>query len=228
MGKSGTVTHDTRPSAARRFVMLGVIHREREGALLLSRWLERLEPDVVTLELSQYGVAFRRVNRHLMRIRIDEVADDLKREGIAVNYDALRDFYSFADFPFEHEVAEAYTRKRGIPLYPVDMDLYSFLHLKRVNELLDKKNIRRVLSMPEAQEECVEKGLARLFFKKGVKAFSYTEEMYARDRYMRDRIALLMKHHAKGVFLHICGWQHLSDPQDVYTGLEPLKVFIHD
>jgi hypothetical protein len=228
MDKSGTVTHDTRPSAARRFVMLGVIHREREGALLLSRWLERLKPDVVTIELSQYGVAFRRVNRHLMRIRIDEVADDLKREGMAVNDDVLLDLYSFVDFPFEYEVSEAYTGKRGIPLYPVDMDLYSFLHLKRVNDLLERKNLRRVLSMPEAQDGCVEKGLARLFFEKGVKAFSYTEEMYARDRYMHDRIALLMKHHSKAGFLHICGWQHLSDPQGVYAGLEPLKVFIHD
>ena len=73
-----------------------------------------------------------------------------------------------------------------------------------------------------------QRALARLFFGKGIKAFPYTDEMLTRDRHLKERLALLMRHHQGKRLLHVCGWQHLSDPHNIYHSLNPVKVFAHD
>ena len=45
---------------------------------------------------------------------------------------------------------------------------------------------------------------------------------------MRDEIARLMGRQGLGPFLHVCGWQHLCDPLQLYRELNPTKVFIYD
>jgi hypothetical protein len=70
--------------------------------------------------------------------------------------------------------------------------------------------------------------MAKLFFEGGIKVARYTEEMRIRDRYMRDKISILTRSNKDKRFLHICGWQHLEDPHNLYTPLNPEKVFIYD
>ncbi|HUJ90080.1 MAG TPA: hypothetical protein VLX12_07800, partial [Syntrophorhabdales bacterium] len=73
-----------------------------------------------------------------------------------------------------------------------------------------------------------QRALARLFFDKGIRAFSYTDEMLTRDRHIKEKLALLARYYRKKRVLHVCGWQHLSDPRNMYDPLNPVKVFAHD
>jgi hypothetical protein len=99
-----------------------------------------------------------------------------------------------------------------------------------MDELLDEKNVQVWFGERKELAGEVEKAraLARLFFDKDIKTFSYTDEMLTRDRHVKEKLAVLMRHYLGKRVLHVCGWQHLSDPHNIYDSLNPVKVFVHD
>lgn len=210
------------------FIMLGVIHRDEEGPVLLKNWLERTGPDVITLELSHYGMRFRRERGEEYRGRVGQVAAKVREEGGPCDDRALSMLRSYIDTPYEFDVASAYAAGHGISLHLVDMDFFSYVKLQNIEDLLSEENIRTTLSGPPASNGNHEKALARLYFDKGITAAPYDREMYIRDRYMSAKIGDLMRRHPGRRFLHVCGWQHLQDPSGLYDSLSPLKVFAYD
>jgi hypothetical protein len=213
----------------KKFVMLGVIHRDERDPLVLAEWMERIGPDVITLEFSNYGLAFRKERGKEYRGRIDEVLKGLP--GVARQGDkgSLEALYSYFDLPHEFKAASRYSSEHATPLYLVDMDMFSSLKLRKVDELVSRTNVEKLLSEENGGSAGpFEETAARLFFEKGVTIVSYTDEMCIRDTYMSNRIAVLMKYYGDKRFLHICGWQHLQDPCNVYSPLNPVKVFFHD
>jgi hypothetical protein len=208
-------------------VMLGTIHRDKRGPEMLEGWVHEIGPDVITLEFSRYGLDFRTMNGPELQGRVKEYARQLEKQGQKVDPDALGNLLDYIEPPFEFQVASRLAATRHIPLYLIDMDLFSSLRLRRIHELLQPENMEQLLTGKRPQENG-ERTLARLYFKKGVRPFLYPEEMHIRDRYMRDRIITLMRYHKASTILHICGWQHLCDPHGVYTQLNPTKVFIDD
>jgi hypothetical protein len=216
------------PERENDFVMLGVIHGDRSGRVLLDGWLDRAEPDVVTLEFSHYGLNFRRTEGAALMRKAREAARELKSAGQAINDAALEGVLSYIDLPWEFMGASDYCGKHGAPLFLVDMDRFSSARLAHADELVVKENLRILLSGPDPCETHRQKAMARLFFEKGVKAFSYTEEMGVRDRHMSGAIARVMRGRGSSRVVHICGWQHLCDPLALYAAFYPEKVFIHD
>ena len=208
--------------------MLGLIHRDPEVYPLLSRWMEALRPDVITLEFSQYGYGFRRSKGAGLSQKVREAAEAMGAEGYPIDRQALDDLLAYIDLPAEFVAASGYSADRSIPLHLIDMDVYSRVRLSRMDELVSRENLNILLSGPRAGDAGRERVLARLFFHEGVRLFPYTEEMDERDRHMRDRIAELMAHPGTPKVLHVCGWQHLADPHGLYSSLDPKKVFIHD
>jgi pheromone shutdown protein TraB len=210
------------------FYIVGVIHRDEEGASLLLDWIEKIEPDVITLEFSHYGMTFRKERGAQLRMRIDKVLEFLRENGELCQDGYPHLLYSFIDMPYEYEVTRQYCNEHAIPLYLIDMDIFSYLKLKKVEELLSPDNIKKILSEPEKRDSTDEKVLARIFFEKGIKILPYTEEMYIRDRYMSVRIGTLMKYYKNRRFIHVCGWHHLQDPYHLYSHLNPVKIFFYD
>lgn len=211
-----------------RLFVLGVIHRDDDGPELLHDWLARIMPDVITLEFSNYGLEFRKRKGDEYRRKIKDVLDKMGYNEEAREMKSLSSLVSFIDLPYEYEVASRYAGEHNASLYLIDMDAFSYLKLRKAGELFDENNIRQILSGPDAPAGGKEKAAAKLFFEKGIKLSSYDDEMYVRDKFMSDRISILMKHHTDKKFLHICGWQHLEDPHRLYAPLHPLKVFLHD
>ncbi len=209
----------------RRFYMLGVIHRDERNRALLRQWIAGIGPDVVTLEFTNYGLMFRKENREIYKKRIDEIVKKLKNDKRSYNEAAKEDLESFINMPDEYEIVSEYCAGRQIPFYLIDMDLFSYLKLRDTEELFDAGNIERLLTEKGAGNGYSEAAMARLFFKSGLKGVPYDDEMYVRDRYMADRLSLLMKHSPEKRFLHITGWRHLEDPHGLYKPLNPLKVF---
>jgi hypothetical protein len=211
-----------------KFFILGVIHRDKEGPQLLREWMERINPDVVTLEFSNYGLTFRKERGAELKMGIDKVLEALRDDNVPYKKEAPSALFSYVDMPYEYEVVLKYCNERNIPLYLIDMDVFSYLKLQKVDDLLSEENIKKVLCEKEGDGNHNEKTLAKMFFEKGIKVVPYTDEMYVRDKYMSDRIAILMKYHKDKRFLHVCGWQHLQDPHNLYNPLNPIKVFSYD
>ena len=89
-------------------------------------------------------------------------------------------------------------------------------------------NLETILATDTGEGRGYESVLARLYFENGVKTVPYTNEMRVRDKYMSNKIAVLRRHYKGKRFLHICGWQHLQDPHNLYGPENPVKVFIYD
>ncbi|HBA55021.1 MAG TPA: hypothetical protein DCZ04_11370, partial [Syntrophorhabdus aromaticivorans] len=113
--------------AEKAFVMLGVIHRDEEGPALLKSWLDRIRPDVVTLELSRYGVRFRRERGEEYKRRIDRIAERLREKGELCNKENLVSLRLYMDMPYEYDVASRFGAEHEVPVYLIDMDFFSYV-----------------------------------------------------------------------------------------------------
>lgn len=210
------------------FFMLGVIHRDESGSALLKRWLDLIQPDVITLELTHYGLRFRRELGGEYKKAIEHIAVQREKRGDPVNREALSSLLSYLGIPYEYEEASAYAAGHGVPLYLVDMDFFSYVRLRMIEDLVNEKNVETMLAEEPGMNGSQEMAAAKLYFEKGIAIAQYDKEMYIRDRYMSERIQGLMKGAQGKKFLHVCGWQHLQDPSSLYSHLNPIKVFSHD
>jgi len=211
-----------------QFIMLGVIHRDENGPALLRDWLARIKPDVVTLELSHYGIRFRRELGEEYKRRVGEIVTQLNENGEKYNEEALASLFAYVNTPYEFDVVSAYAAENEIPFYIIDMDFFSYVKLRAIEDLFSEENIEKVLTRSEGPNGNQEKAQARLYFEKGITIAHYDREMYIRDRYMAAKIQDLMKGNHDKRFLHVCGWQHLEDPSNLYGIFNPTKVFSHD
>lgn len=211
--------------------MLGAIHGDLEGKEILTRLLERLGPDVMTLEFSRYGLYFRQTNGDHLRKKLRDTIREMGLEPEDQQCRApFRSLLSYLSLPHEFTAVADYSQKTGTPFHLVDADLFSRLKLRETDKLIGRENLETLMQSAgeSVSETAREKALAELFFERGIKTCGYTDEMHIRDNLMKDRISLLMRHHGPGRFLHVCGWRHLCDPHDVFGSLKPIKVFIYD
>ena len=211
-----------------RLFILGVIHRDDNGAELLREWLSSITPEVITLEFSNYGLEFRKKRGPEYKKRLEEVLNKMKDNDELCNKDALSRLFAYIDMPYEYEVTSKYTEEHNASLYLIDMDDFSYLKLQKIDELFEENNIKQLLYGKSGTGGNNEKAAAKLFFEKGIKIFPYTDEMYIRDKYVSSKISVLMKHHKNKQFLHVCGWQHLQDPYGLYALFNPGKAFFYD
>lgn len=209
--------------------MLGVIHRDRDTEGLLREHLATLNPDMITLEFSRHGLTYRKKNGAALLRKLNETVRELRADSVNINPDALDSVRAYINPPAEYTAAREFAAVHGIPLLLVDMDRFSYLKLQGIDELLARDNLATFLS---SEFYCSgghkEKALARLFFEKGVKVFTYTEEMRVRDRYISGRLARLLTDMRAAHIVHVCGWQHLGDPERLYEPLHPAKAFVYD
>jgi hypothetical protein len=209
--------------------MLGIIHRDRDAEGLLRERLAALGPDTITLEFSRYGLEYRKKNAPAMLEALNRTVRELRADGVSINPEALDRVLAYINPPAEYAAARDFAAAHGVPLLLVDMDRFSYLKLRGIGDLLAKDNLSKLLGAPHLTSGGhTEKALARLFFEKGVKVFAYTEEMRIRDGYMSAHLARLLARTGASHIVHICGWQHLCDPERLYEPLNPAKAFIHD
>lgn len=208
--------------------MLGIIHRDARNDAVIEKWMDDVKPGVVTLELSPYGLAFRQERGREYAARIDDILLKLRSEGYPCRRDDLRYFYSYVCVPREYTAARDYCLENKADLHLVDAGLFSYMKLRKIDELISEENIRKNLIGDTGGVSAAEGVLARLYFESGVSVFRYTDEMAFRDRFMSRRIAGLMERSRGKRFLHITGWRHLEDPMGLYAHLSPVKIYPYD
>jgi hypothetical protein len=202
--------------------------------------LKGLHPAVITLEFSIYGLRYRlekksSLSHFLLRgLRELHVTEDLslgtlKKLLKTIGIGGIR---ALLNLPFEYKGASFYSRQNGgIPLYCVDLSSYSRQLLSNTDELLDPKNLEKVIafetvSLREAVMREYQQAETLLFNGKQspcrpvIPVDKFWEK---RERIMACRIRNIVARYAGRRIVHIGGWKHLAaEPGTLFRLLEDL------
>lgn len=135
-----------------RLILIGTVHRDPEGFERALRLLERLQPEVVTVEISAFSVRYRADHREAWRRLFEEALAELP-EG-ARRHPALCRVAAQIETPFEWRAAQVYGQSCGAAWRPIDLSAPARRHLPLyARELLDPTNLRGLTATSEASLE---------------------------------------------------------------------------
>jgi hypothetical protein len=201
--------------------------------------LKGLNPHVITLEFSTYGLRYRlkkkrSLNHRLLRGLYELHGTDGLHLGVLrklLKTTGIGSIRALLDLPFEYKGASFYSQRWDIPLYCVDISSFSRQLLAKVDELLSLENLKKVIAFETAslQETATKeyKQAESLLFKEsqspGRRLIPTDEVWKKRERIMASRIRKIAAHYAGRHIVHIAGWQHLSaQPGTLFSLLEDL------
>ena len=232
--------------------LVGTIHHDPKGLPRLMGILERESPEIVTLEMSEYGVSFRERHGPRLRERVFHILQDLREESTnqhmeeikgsrtSLEIGAIQAILLTLELPFEFEAVRAYCSRNRIPFRCIDLSNYSRDKLKRLEEeMINEENMRKIVAfspMDTHEKLRKERLLVRRLLSEGadhllIKAFldgGNEDGMVLRDRYMSYRIREVLR--TGGKVLHVGGWEHLLDDPGGKTlygflkDLEPKRI----
>jgi hypothetical protein len=222
-----------------RLTLIGTIHRDPQGLVRLVQALKSLNPHVITLEFSTYGLRYRlkkkrSLNHCLLRglheihgidgLRLGALKELLRTTGIGGIRAQLA-------LPFEYKGASFYSQLWGIPLYCVDISSFSRQLLAKVDELLSPKNLKKVIAFETAP---LEETVTREYKQAETLLLNERQSPWRhlipadvvgekRERIMASRIRRIAAHYAGRHIVHIGGWQYLAaQPGTLFSLLEDL------
>lgn len=216
--------------------LVGTIHRDPNGFPRLMEILERESPDVITLEMSEYGVAFRERTGPRLKAKLFDIlrglsGESIQRESAKPNKSrspfesgAIRAILLALELPFEFRAVKAYSERKGISFRCIDLSKYSRAKLEKLQEeMITVDNLRKIPAFPplDQQDELrKQRILAQRLTSEDVDQFfveaflngRMEDGMAQRDWYISLRIKEIMRNH--GYIVHVGGWEHLlDDPQ---------------
>ncbi|MFQ5841478.1 MAG: hypothetical protein ACE5I8_03485 [Thermodesulfobacteriota bacterium] len=213
--------------------LVGTIHRDPYGLPRLMETLERESPDIITLEMSEYGLTFRERTGLRLKEKLFEILQGLhnksaQRQNVKLDrpqnpfeMGAIQAILHTLELPFEFRAVKAYCERAQISFRCIDLSKYSRDKLKNLgDELITEDNVRKILTFaPRDPHEELRKQrtLARRLISQDadqlfIEAFlngKRGDGIVQRDRYMNLRIKETLKNHGKT--LHVGGWEHLLD-----------------
>lgn len=215
---------DRRPT---RLTLVGTLHRAPRGRDRLASLLGELQPDVLTLEVSPYAIAFRRRRGPLLLVRLaallDRLAAETNRPRVELAaHPEVSGIRALLELPFEYQAASAHAAAANIPLELLDSSLVSARKLRRVDRaLLTWKNLAVLVTLPTtgATEnmtlarklvwETSDAPLRQAFLepRRG------PEGIGPRDRRMAQKIRRHLENSRGGHLVHVGGWLHLVEDE---------------
>jgi hypothetical protein len=232
--------------------LVGTIHRDPNGLPRLMETLERHAPDIITLEMSEYGVAFRERTAPRLKGKLLEILKGLHekwgqkqdrkpdRPQNPLKIGAIRAILLTLELPFEFRAVRAYCERKQISFRCIDLSKYSRAKLKMLQEeLITEDNVRSILTLtpmdPHGEFRNHRLVAKRLISQNADQILigAYLSGKIGdgtahRDRYMSLRIKEILRNYKKT--LHVGGWEHLlDDPQGktlygLLKGLRPKRV----
>jgi|GEM_PF-1070195 len=206
--------------------LLGTVHGDPAGFAKLSRFLSRFRPDLLLVELSPYGRAFRARNgKALATLLSRRLKLAAARSGIpyrrALKHPRIRSIRRQLALPYEYRAARRYARRHGVPLVLVDDSAFSRRCIARWAELLAVDNLATLLALPEDEpdaEALYAKALQRLRSQhpsfRGIASRSRQDQNPAwnrRERWLVEEACKAMEAFGPRRPLRIGGWEHLVE-----------------
>jgi hypothetical protein len=189
-------------------ILIGTVHGDPRGYARLAKLLERLRPEVVTVEISRFSVRYRGVWEGRWRRRLEKALAGLPAG--AGGHPAIRMIAAQIALPFEYRAARDYERRNGARCLPLDLGAVSRRHLPRYGELLSAANLASLLDKdPEPQEALVAREFHRARLALDHPPWRLAGQKSPETLRRLQRLAL--KH---GRIVHLGGWQHLVPWRD--------------
>jgi len=230
----------------KELVLIGTVHRDPAGFYKLRKILEHERPAAVAVEMSPYGLSYRRRNGHrlqcLLRRRLKRLANAHNvawREWGQI--DAIK---AQLMIPFEYRVALKYCRDSDGKLECIDSSSWSKRHIHdQWEHLLSTENLKALIKQSpnnHAEEVKREYKIANLlltqpqqsFVSAFTQAWSGDPEWQQRELELTQALEGMYASMYKGKLAYVGGWQHLvgresgSTLYDRLIRLQPRRVLL--
>ncbi len=211
-----------------RITLVGTVHRDPLGAERLRPLLQRLQPGLLTVEMSETAFAYRQMEARRQSLRLEKLLDQLAAESGRSRQEldrhgAIADIRTLLALPFEYREAAVYAAQAAIPLQLIDLCEVSARKLKKVeSDLITYRNLRILIELPPQAERSPDEGyqaaramvtaspgetVRRSFLERR----RGEEGIGPRDRWMAQKIRHLLDACPGRHLVHIGGWVHLVE-----------------
>ncbi len=198
----------------KEIILIGTVHTDPLGAGSLYKWLLRLKPNIITVEISPFSISYRKKMLFYWLKKLNEAKGSLRPKER--DHFQIQILYRSLLIPFEWVVSRAYAKNVSIPCIPIDIGEISKKELpKWSKELISSFNLK--LLVQQTDKDIVEffdskyKTARKILFEKG-NDFVFnlalnSKEFKKRDKVMAKKLLRFIKY--KDKLVHVGGWQHL-------------------
>ena len=211
-------------------LLVGTVHLDPRGPDKLRELLEQLEPTWITVELSRYGLEYR---RRVGRRHLEALADALATGGgSAPPSDRVLALQRLLQLPYEYVECARRAEALGVPVDPIDLSRHSYSKLRVLSEVLSPNNLEQLAADREfrlSRAAMEQQLLARRYFH-DANLFVYhfrgpeKAELSERGAAMAGALARRIKRAGGGPVVHVGGWHHLLRPGE--GGLSTLALHL--
>jgi hypothetical protein len=215
-------------SANFSLILIGTVHGDPQGQARAGKLLDRLRPELVTVEISPFSLNYRL--KHGGRWQRQLAAALAELPAGTERHLAIQRLAAQVALPFEVQAAREYNRRVNVPWRPLDLGFLSRRHLPRyATELLSPANLEALLATPDGELEDFAAGEFRRARQAWAGAprrrvFPSAPEARRRERILARRLRALVSRHRRVV--HLGGWEHLvawEDSPGLWPDLADLK-----
>jgi hypothetical protein len=224
----------------KELLLIGTVHRDPDGAGKLKKLLAEKHPVAVAIEVSPYGLFYRRRNgrrllRRLMKT-VNRLAADLQVSW--QRWGQIHAIRTQIQLPFEYRAALSYCRETGAMLSCIDSSTWSKRWIdNHWYHLLSRENLEILLAeRPQDQKQKVSGGyrMAALLLRSRedplvpavAQTWSADLHWQQRENDLAQSLEKLYATVVKGGLAYVGGWQHLLGPNaggTLYERLEHLQ-----
>jgi hypothetical protein len=224
----------------KELLLIGTVHRDPDGAAKLRKLLAEKRPVAVAIEVSPYGLFYRRRNGRRLLRRLMKTVKRLA-EDLQVSWQSWGQIHAIRaqiQLPFEYRTALSYCRDTGAALSCIDSSTWSKRWIDdHWCHLLSRENLEILLAeCPQDQKQEVGRGyrMAALLLRSREEPFiSAVAQSWSADLHWQQRendlaqtLEELYATVAKGRLVYVGGWQHMLGPNaggTLYERLEHLQ-----
>ena len=224
----------------KELILIGTVHHDPDGAVRLRRLLAREGPVAVAVEVSPYGLSYRRRNsRHLRRQLLRQVSELAEARKVSWReWGQIHALLAQLAEPYEYRGALTYCRETGAVLSCLDCSQWSKKWIdNHWQQLVSRDNLSSLLEqVPEDMRREVRKGykLATGLLSDGdhflvsafARSWSTDPGWHQREAGLALGLQNLYGQLPKGRLAYVGGWQHLLGSNaggTVYERLEHLQ-----
>ena len=216
-------------SANLSLILIGTVHGDPRGLARAGKLLDRLRPDLVTVEISPFSLGYRLKHGRRWQRRLLAALAELPAG--TESHLAIQRLAAQVALPFEVRAAGDYSRRVNVPWRPLDLGFLSRRHLPRYEtELLSPANLQALLATADGSLADFVAGEFRrarqaLAGPPRRRIFPGVPETARRERFLARRLRGLVSRHRRVV--HLGGWEHLvawEDAPGLWPDLADLKL----